>query len=77
MPLYTEEFQTIRRKMIRSQSLPILCNPNIYKVKKKHLKPSKNDFAMLWYHIQNDYLWDSNAMECWQQSLRGGYWMLW
>lgn len=33
-PLYTGEFQTFRNKMIRSQSLPVVCNVNIYSLKK-------------------------------------------
>lgn len=41
MPPYTEDFLTFWRKIIKSQSLPIICNVNIYSFELKHLKRVK------------------------------------
>lgn len=49
--LYTEEFQTFQRRMVRRQNLPHICNVNIHSLKYNLYKPSKN------YDVCYDMVW--------------------
>lgn len=54
MPPNTEEFHTFGSEMIKSKSLPLICNLNFCSFKKK------NVYGMLWYMYM---YWYSDAAD--------------